>query len=144
MTDALIGIAAAALLGVIGLVTFSHFGHSHVSQTLHAARKEGASAIIPIILRKSAMNIKLTFHSYWAFLMISNLLGSYLAFRKQQPQSDTGTIVYKCSVFSAGAATLASALFNDAGVIGGGLCALYLWAAIALQNTQTDRELANT
>jgi hypothetical protein len=122
-----IGCVLAVVIGIGGVAMLGKLGHSHVTDAISSAQREGAGVLLHTVLRKGLMNIRLSFHSVWGLMFWISLIGTNASWRGKK-------IGASLTFLTIGAATAAGLVLNDAGVVGAGLCGLYWWASACLEN----------
>ena len=122
---------AAATLGVMATVALGDAllfpdHYSHIGEAVQRIARGGISQAWEIVTRKLAVEIRLAWHSAWAYLLWGGL-GSYLWLDRmcrsvKHPLKTSGLV-----------AVVACLLLNDAGVVAAALCLVPLWCEAVLQ-----------
>lgn len=133
----LLGIAVVVVLGVLLIIDGGNSPgeQSHIGQTVGLVRRDGLAAIILIITRKVAMNLKLLRYSMWSNGLIVALVGmgasliwpsKYIYWlRENHPlvaQAILGVVMGSTAAF----------IFNDSGVVAAATCLTFASSTLLL------------
>jgi hypothetical protein len=129
-----ISVAIAVAAGVGALVVLSRGGDSHVAHTLSEAHRFGAGVIWSVITRKSAMDLHLVLHSTWMLV----LCAAGIDFARRWHSGGYPSRGIKRVLCTGAAATAASLLLNDAGVVAAALCIIFPWAYVLVADEKSE------
>jgi len=129
LTIALFGILAILLALFYFDFTRPQAEQSHIGLTARLIKKGGLSALLPIIIRKVAMNIKLLNYSLWTRVLITFLGAAALLFYR--PPGVMRQIFDEYTFFKSGfitgiAASAIALLANDSGIVAAATCMIYV------------------
>jgi hypothetical protein len=125
------------IVGMVSVLTIASVGdlmhhgsqQSHMGQAAGRIRIGGLQEALDIITRKLAVEVRLLFHSFWACPLWACIFGLIVWKQKRGPDALRSA---EALLIGGGAAGITCLAVNDAGVVAGALCGVFVWCGLCL------------